>query len=192
MSKIPVIGKIGTIGSIEPWEHEPHEPFVPTRGKARKAVVVKDPNLRRIEKLVGRERAEEVAKLMEVYPAEGTLPELLTMAWLDKRYILYDYQSAVMGGRRELGGAVVDFVIYGLGEGVACWRCQGEYWHSLSTRPRADADQKDRLLRAWWRGNKITKVVDLWEGDIYREFPSVFLNAELGISSSSSFFRGTN
>lgn len=52
----------------------------------------------------------------------ATIPEWLVYQWLQKHGVRFDFQSSLMGGRIELGGAVADFVLPELG---MIWRVQG-------------------------------------------------------------------
>ena len=129
---------------------------------------------------IGTDRAREVQELRD-RGIEGSLPELCTYEWLERRKLAFDFQSAQMGGRRVRGGTVVDFIIYGLsGNGVYQWRVQGDYWHSSRESARNDAELARRLRRLKIGGEPVAAVVDLWESDIYDRYPRVFQLAEFG------------
>lgn len=124
--------------------------------------------------------AKRVLKLKQQFPA-GSIPELVTYNWLEQRQIPFTYQAMLFGGRREKGGLVPDFIVQYGGKGMA-WQVQGEYWH----RQQASHGQKDlsnrlRLLGTFYRGVRIDYVVELWEKDILRKRPQVFLMALQGI-----------
>jgi len=157
-----------------------------TGGGVRQLDVMPE-QLAEVARRIGEKRARVVWKLRQS-GIVGTLPELCAYSWLDKRKIVFEFQSSVMGGRRISGGAVLDFLIYGLSaNGVLIWRIQGEYWH---TGP--DVELKDRVQAARLRNLKIggvpvVGVVDLWENAIYDDYPSVFQKAEMGISSRGGY-----
>jgi len=93
----------------------------------------------------------------------GTLPERIIWAWLERRGLSFAPQVSMMGGVGEVGGARVDFIVYGLmGQPVAL-RVMGGYWHGAAfpERQRIDEEQAQRL-----RANGY-QVVDLLEGEIY-------------------------
>jgi len=95
----------------------------------------------------------------------NTLPELLTEAWLTK-YSPVPWQAQV-----ELVFARPDFVLFPTDAHAWVWRVQGDYWHSGEYEEREDAAQKAELLateyRADGRARRISRVIDLWESDIY-------------------------
>jgi hypothetical protein len=82
---------------------------------------------------------------------------------LQKLGAVFDYQSPLLGGRLEKGGAVVDFVVYSPVE-VAI-RIQGTYWHyQLGSQKIA----YDRLQRAALEASGL-RVIDIDEEDILRD-----------------------
>ena len=93
-------------------------------------------------------------------PTYGTRPERILEAWLQRSGLAYDREVPALGGRLELGGAILDFVVYGLlpGQPVAI-RVMGGYYHR--SRQVMDLYQLQRLLKAGFR------VVDLWDSEIY-------------------------
>ena len=93
----------------------------------------------------------------------GTLPERIVWKWLDDEGRLYEAQYAELGGRWYAGGAVVDFVLYDLGERPVALRVQGDYWHGMGfpDRQARDDEQAMRLAAVGY------VVVDLWEGELY-------------------------
>lgn len=130
---------------------------------------------------VSRERAMQAYRLLR-RGIEGTLPELLTYHWLERRSRAFDFQSSIMGGRLILGGAVADFIIEDLVPGgLAVWRVQGDYWHVEPARMQADMLQRERLLTETYMGVRVLQVVDLWESAIYWAYPDVFEQAEAGV-----------
>jgi len=86
-----------------------------------------------------------------------TLPEAIVYDYLTKRKIPFQFQSSLMGGIYELGGAVVDFVLPELNIGL---RVQGEYWHRGVTKSGSDLIQKENLSALG------LIVVDLQEDDL--------------------------
>ena len=83
--------------------------------------------------------------------------ELIVMGWLEKRKILFEAQSSLMGGFYQLGGTVVDIIIP---DRMLAWRVQGEYWHSGIEKTGSDIIQKEQLTALGYT------VVDLWEDDL--------------------------
>lgn len=72
----------------------------------------------------------------------------------------FSYQSPLLGGRQELGGAVVDFIIYITTPRLAI-RVQGEYWHFNRGFDQRGEDiiQKERITNLGY------DVVDILERD---------------------------
>jgi hypothetical protein len=94
----------------------------------------------------------------------GTLPERIILKWLMIHEVAFEAQWAFGGGRRELGGAVIDFVVYGLADRPIALRVMGEYWHGQQgPNHQARDDAQAARLRA-----DGYLVVDLWEEAIYR------------------------
>lgn len=133
------------------------------------------------DKLGSESYAKKMLKLQQSH-VTATLPELVTMDWLDTNKIDYEFQVSLFGGRsRAGGGTVLDFLVFDGGEAMA-WPVQGEYWHSLSTVARRDRDIFMKLLGADVRGYVIRAVVMLWEQDIYDKRPGIFQQALAGRS----------
>jgi len=151
-----------------------------TGGGIRKLDLMPE-GMRAWARAVGMERARAVWRLRG-RGVVGTLPELCAYHWLESRKTRFEFQSAQMGGRTIAGGAVVDFVIFGLSaNGIYIWRVQGEYWHKGVDVEQKDFVQAARLMRLKIGGVPVVAVVDLWEGDIYERFPLVFKQAEFGV-----------
>lgn len=130
---------------------------------------------------VPRERAMSAYRLKK-RGIHGTLPELLTYHWLERKGRLFDFQSSLMGGRLIMGGAVADFLIQDLVPGgLVVWRVQGDYWHTQPERARSDFLQKERLLTESYMGVPVEQVIDLWESAIYWAYPDVYEQAEAGV-----------
>lgn len=124
--------------------------------------------------------AKRVLVLKQQFPA-GSVPELITYNWLEQRQIPFFYQATLFGGRREKGGLVPDFVLQYGGKGI-CWQIQGEYWHQqLSAHGQKDVSNRLRLLGQVYKGVRIDYVVELWEKDILRKRPQVYLLGLQGI-----------
>ena len=83
--------------------------------------------------------------------------ELIVLQWLDRHKIIYEFQSSLMGGFFELGGAVVDIL---LREDNIAIRIFGTYWHKGVEKTGSDIIQKEMLTTEGWT------VVDLWSSDL--------------------------
>ena len=80
--------------------------------------------------------------------------ELIVLRWLDSKGITdYEFQSSMMGGRFELGGAIGDVVFY---ERSLVWRIQGDYFHKGVEKEGTDAIQQELLESQGWQ------VVNIW------------------------------
>jgi len=187
------VGRVARIGAIKPldlrrpeaadWAPAERETGLPTRlqaGGGVRKVELDPPELTLAAEAIGRERAQRVWRLREK-GAVGTLPELCTMEWLERKRTPYEFQSAQMGGRRIAGGAVIDFLVDISAAGWYVWRVQGEYWHSGMETEARDEAQAERLMRLRIGGRPVAAVVDLWELDIYDRYPTVFELAEAGV-----------
>jgi len=178
--KIGKIARVGKLG-LRPFARlRVTEVKGPVTGGGVEQLDLVPGQLRAVARRIGDKRARRVWKLMQ--RVQGTLPELCTYDWLERRKLGFEFQSGQMGGRRWSGGAVVDFVVDGLAaEGLYIWRVQGEYWHQGPEVERKDWMQKARLLRLKIGGVPVVAVVDLWENAIYDKYPDVFRKAEMGI-----------
>jgi hypothetical protein len=128
--------------------------------------------------------AKRVQVLQAQYP-NGTIPELVTMDWLQANKHHYIYQGMLYGGRAQSGGLVPDFVVQTGGAEGAAWQVMGQYWHSRSAAKRfSDAESALRLLGQVVGGIRIGRVVNLSDYDILHRRPSVFQMALAGISLS--------
>jgi len=94
---------------------------------------------------------------------EGSLPERIVWRWLQSQGLIFEPQYRAMGGRLTVGGAVIDFLVWGLAGVPVAIRVQGGYWHGPTFHERTIEDriQADRM-----RGQGYL-VLDLWEQDIY-------------------------
>lgn len=106
-----------------------------------------------------REELEKAAK----QGVDASLPERIIWKWLETQRLAFAPQYVEMGGRLTVGGAVVDFLVWGLSGQPVAIRVQGGYWHGPTFHERTIEDriQADRL-----RGQGYL-VLDLWEQDIY-------------------------
>ena len=108
-------------------------------------------------------RVEDPVEKAALQGVPGTLPERIVWKWLEDEDRLYETQLAELGGRFWVGGAVVDFVVYDLGERPVALRVQGDYWHGpgQGERQARDDEQAVRLAGLGYVGG------DLWEGELY-------------------------
>ena len=175
------IGRIGRIGKIGLTTRPPARIEPPQIAGPRRAELM-PPKLYDMVRMIGYRRARRCWRLVK-QGIQATLPEYCTYDWLESRpWLEFDFQTSLMGGRWELGGAVADFIIAGLNpEGLYVWRVQGDYWHSGREKMMQDEEQRLRLLQYTFRGVPIVAVVDLWETDIYQRYPLVFEMAEYGV-----------
>ena len=143
-----------------------------------------DPQVNEVWARLGRKSqdyklAKRVAALMETYP-DGTIPELVTLDWLEQQKVPYTFQAWVYGGRSRRGGIIPDFVLEYGGRGMA-WLIQGDYWHNRTEVAASDQSDKLRLIRTQFHGVVIEVVVELWENKVLRNRPEVFELALVGI-----------
>ena len=89
----------------------------------------------------------------------GTIPEWAVYLWLVKRGTRgWEFQSSLLGGRLQIGGAVVDFLFH---FPLMAWRVQGDYYHFRSQQDQAlDFIQRLRLIAAGFI------VVDILGSDV--------------------------
>lgn len=142
-----------------------------------------DPAVKSILEVLGdteknRRLARRVVRLKGRYP-KGTLPELMTVDYLERLGQWYMYQVPILGGRVS-GGAVADIVTQSGAAGIVI-RVQGEYWHSKRDAKQRDAAAALSMLGAKAGSLTITNVVDAWEDDIYKDVARVLNFAFAGI-----------
>ena len=123
--------------------------------------------------------AKRVAKLVEQFP-NATIPELVTMDWLNQQNIEYKYLAQVLGGHARKGGVEADFLLQVGGVGMV-WLINGNYWHSRPEVVASDVVDRLRFIGATRYGIRIEKVVALWERRIYEDRPTVFELALAGV-----------
>jgi len=97
--------------------------------------------------------------------------ELIVISWLDRHKIVYQFQTSLMGGWYELGGAVVDII---LPERNIAIRVCGEYWHRGVVPSGRDQVQRELLTGLGYT------VVDLWGDDIENRLEETMRKALLG------------
>ena len=108
------------------------------------------------------------------------LTELITYDWLHRTKVNFTYQGTLFGGRAFRGGILPDFVVQS-GGSASAWQVQGEYWHSQKINQGKDTVTNQLLLGQVVDGVRITKVVQVWENDIYHKRPQVFNLALAGV-----------
>jgi hypothetical protein len=130
----------------------------------------------------GKERdlkmARQCATLKRDRLPEATTPELITYVWLKERAYEFEFQVEAAGGRRDVGGSVVDFVV----KAGKTWaiRVQGSWWHSRQEQRGLDEIRKQNLIGSYVGKYQIDGVVDAWEEDIYRDRDMVLTLAVTG------------
>lgn len=116
---------------------------------------------------VGDSRAEEARSVFEARPesqqkkGRATLPNLLAEVWAKKTGLRYEIEY-------DLGWARPDLIVF-YPDGVAVFRVQGDYWHTLAHVMTKDRAQRELLMQSGFsiQGQRISFVVDVWEKDIY-------------------------
>jgi hypothetical protein len=71
---------------------------------------------------------------------DGTLPERIIWQWLEDEQYAFEPQYTEFGGRATVGGAVIDFVVWGMSGQPVAIRVQGGYWHG----PTFNAEHRRR------------------------------------------------
>ncbi len=105
--------------------------------------------------------------------APMTQPEAIVKGWLARHNFKYDFQTSLMGGFFELGGAVLDFILIESNIGI---RVHGEYWHQGIAKQGRDLIQKEQLLSLGF-----TAIVDVWEDDVLNRLNETMELAVQGI-----------
>ncbi len=148
--------------AFKPLGGKPRKAPAPTPARSRQVKFKPArPNYENIKRDVMQAIAQLPADKQAQIPLTGTLPEImvaLALVWLGW---LFRCQSSELGGRLQVGGAVVDVIVY-LGASQVVIRVQGDYWHSQPDRKLKDAAQWNRLHYLRFR------VFDAWEHDIYQ------------------------
>lgn len=186
MQKISKISRAHKIGVMRPGRIDAILPGAKRAGA--KQVDLMPEEIKAMIPIIGETRAKAIFKLMQ-QGVRGTLPELSAYDWLEKKHVNFAFQSPLLGGRAEHGGAVIDFLLYDLSpQGYFVWRIQGDWWHS-GVGPAGsgkatiakDEIQKARLRAVKIGGIPIVDVIDVWESRILGDYPRVFLAAEAGL-----------
>lgn len=95
--------------------------------------------------------------------------EIIVYNFLTRRKIPFEFQTSLAGGIYQLGGAVVDFILY---EEMLAWRVMGEYYHKGVEKEGSDIIQKETLAEMGYT------VVDLLANDLENR-PEETLNLAL-------------
>lgn len=156
------------------------QPFTSELGNPSQDFV--DQEAQRIRSLLNDEPlARKVESLKQSNP-NGSLPELVTLEWLIREQVRYTYQGGLFGAKTAKGGLLPDFVIDAGGGDAIVWQVQGEYWHSRQAQHgQNDFANNLRMLGQVIEGLRISKVVELWETDIYKKRPLIFQAAMAGM-----------
>lgn len=147
-----------------------------------------DTELTELTRILGDQAtAKRVRKLQLEYsngPSSGTVPELVTMDWLNVNKYHYIYQGQLYGGRARGGGLLPDFVVDTGGGNGMVWNVQGDYWHNRNASKQfSDAAENLRYIGQIVGGIRITNVILLNESDILsKRRDQVFQMALAGIS----------
>lgn len=130
----------------------------------------------------GRERdrklARQCATLKREKLPEATTPELIVYLWLSSQGVDFEFQVEANGGRRDVGGSIVDFMVRGSKEWA--WRVQS-YWHQGWEQQGLDEVRRRLLIGSLVGEYQIDGVVDLWDTDIYRDRDMVLNMALAGV-----------
>ncbi len=94
-----------------------------------------------------------------------TLPESIFYSLLEDRGVEFSYQSSFDGGRSELGGEVVDFVVDMGGYALAVL-VNGDYWHSTPDQIRRDQESIESVTGQYFNGLQITATLIIWESTL--------------------------
>lgn len=113
---------------------------------------------------IGQTHRERMMAYAEGERIRATYPEATVHRELTRRRLVdgihFDFQSSMLGGRIDLGGAVVDFLF--LDRPIAL-RVQGEFWHQPFSAMGQGVNDEDQKLQLELRGYT---VLDLWESTI--------------------------
>lgn len=121
-----------------------------------------DEELARLTQTLGSQTfAKKILKLQKKYKG-STLPEVVAIEWLSRHNTRWDFQVWVLGGRKVIGGQVLDLIV-DAGRGVYVLEIQGQYWHNRPGKVLLDEAQKFALLGIYIWGKPVLKVIALWE-----------------------------
>lgn len=143
-----------------------------------------DQILTELTRLIGDEKtATRVRNLQYEFP-NGTVPELVVMDWLQSNKYHYIYQGMLYGGRASAGGLLPDFVVQSNGAQGMALQVQGDYWHGKRSVEKQFQDAADnlRLVGQTVGGIRISKVVGVWESDLYNRRETAMRMALAGVS----------
>jgi hypothetical protein len=99
--------------------------------------------------------------LQRVYVVQGkkaSLNEYNVALGLDTLAYEYVFQLAIMGGRQQLGGVLLDFLVLTLPYPTPLW-VHGEYWHSGAQR---QTDLFQQALVEAEMGGQIAPALEIW------------------------------
>jgi len=114
--------------------------------------------------VVGEDHRAKMMAYAASIPIVASYPEATVHYELTRRGLVdgitYSFQSSMLGGRLELGGAVVDFLFL---DRPLALRIQGIYWHKPFDRLGHGVNDEDQRLALEGMGYT---VKDLWENEI--------------------------
>lgn len=108
--------------------------------------------------------AKRFGRLLEEYTVI-TLPEAIYYEGMEQRKREFDYQSALMGGRSELGGLVVDFMVRIPGGWLAVL-VNGDFWHNKPMQRERDFQTKERAIGLNYQDGTILYSIEIWESTL--------------------------
>lgn len=112
-----------------------------------------------------KEIVDRFGQLLEQEP-NITYPEAIFWYTLEKLNVEeFSYQSALFGGRAELGGLVVDFIVNVGGFNVAVL-VNGNWWHNRPVQRERDFLTKESVIGQTWQGVPILYAVEIWESKL--------------------------
>jgi len=150
--------------------HRPRLPSMPKTPQVEPVTAAMDERTKRAyyalcgEETRRAEIANRFAKLLLEFPAM-TLPEAIFYILLQEREVSFDYQSAFDGGRAELGGYVVDFVLR-MGSYALAVLVNGDYWHTLPSQVLRDFATKERVTGQYFEDLLIAQTLEVWESTL--------------------------
>lgn len=105
-------------------------------------------------------RAELERRAVPIESVYGSVEERIVYKYLLSRRIPFDFQSSFMGGRKELGGVVADFVLH---DRPLIINPLGFIWHSGVANETRDAVQNDILYGFGYQ------VLMIWDYEVHQE-----------------------
>jgi len=144
-------------------------PPLPDLAQPGQLASVADDELSRLTDTLGdRTLAKKLLNLRKKFP-DATMPELVTMEFLDRRAVRYQFQKWLLGGRSIRGGQIVDFAL-DMGTHTLIWEVMGNYWHTRPGQAQLDEGQKHTLLGLSVFGKPVRGVVSLWESRLMSKY----------------------